>query len=216
MKKLLFVLSAGLLTVLSSNAQFSQASWDSIRALSREDYQLMLKQLDIDPSEIRPGPSGNPSAPNAANTDESKAKTYEILPDPLVFNNGDTVRTAQDWEQLRRAEIVELFDREIYGRIPESVPGVSWEILSVKDTMDGPYPVKIKHLVGRVDNSHYPEISVHIDLVVGTPANTKEAVPLITEFGFNWTPAQLARFRARFGANMPEEPTWKQQLLAKG
>lgn len=201
-----------LLTTFQANAQFSQAYRDSIRALSQADYKLMLDQLGIDPSEMRHGPSGNPSAPNAANTDESKAKTYETLPDALIFNNGDTVRSATEWLTMRRAEIVELFDREIYGRVPDGVPEVTWEILSVKDTVDGPYPVKIKHLVGHVDNSGFPGINVDIDLVIGTPLHSDKAVPVITEFGFNWTPAQLARFQRRG----PEGPTWKQQLLVKG
>jgi hypothetical protein len=206
----IFLFSLG--TVFQASAQFTQASWDSIRALSLSDYNLMLDQLGIDPSELRPGPSGNPSDPNAANTDESKARTYDTLPDALVFNNGDTVQSALEWETVRRAEIVELFDREIYGRVPESVPGVTWEVLSVKDTMDGAYPVKIKYLSGHVDNSSYPEIIVDIELIVGTPAHSEKAVPLITEFSFNFTPAQLARF----GIGEQEGPTWQQQLLARG
>lgn len=201
-----------LFTAFQANAQFTQAYRDSIRALSQADYMLMIDQLGIDPSEMRRGPSGNPSDPNAANTDESKSKTYETLPDALIFNSGDTVRTTNDWLTVRRAEIVELFDREIYGRVPEDVPCVTWEILSVLDTVDGSYPVRIKHLVGHVDNSGSPEISVDIDLVIGTPLHSEKAVPVITEFGFNWTPAQLARFQRR----PPVGPTWKQQLLAKG
>ncbi len=201
-----------LLMAAPVSAQFSQASRDSIRSLSQADYQLMLNQLGIDPSAMRPGPSGNPADANAANTDESKAKTYDMLPDPLVFNNGDTVRTAIEWETERRAEIVELFDREIYGRVPADVPGVTWEIVSVKDTMDGDYPVRIKYLIGHVDNSDFPEISVNIELVLGTPAHSKKAVPVVTEFGYNWTEAQLARFRRGPQTGL----SWKQQLLAKG
>lgn len=212
MKKTIPLLMGCLLIVLQANAQFSQAARDSIRALTQADYQLMLEQLGIDPSEMRHGPSGNPSDPNAANTDEAMATTYDRLPDPLVFNNGDTVRTAEEWLTKRRAEIVELFDREIYGRVPDDVPGVSWELISVRDTMDGPYPVKIKHLVGHVDNSGHPEISVDIDLVIGTPSLATGAVPLITEFGFNFSPAQMRRFQSR----MPPGPTWKQLLLARG
>jgi (4-O-methyl)-D-glucuronate---lignin esterase len=207
-----FLLLYGLIIITQVNAQFSQAARDSIQALTEVDYNLMLNQLGIDPSDIRHGPSGNPADPNAANTDESKAKTYEALPDPLVFNNGDTVRTAVEWETKRRAEIQELFEREVYGRIPAHVPGVLWEIISVKDTLDGGYPVKIKHLVGHADNSAFPEISVNIELVLGTPAHAEGSVPVITEFGFNWSPAQLRRFRNI----QPPGPTWQQQLLAKG
>lgn len=207
-----WVLLLGLLMFSQVNAQFSQAARDSIQALTQADYKLMLEQLGIEPSEMRHGPSGNPADPNAANTDESKAKTYKSLPDALVLNNGDTVWTANQWEEIRRPEIVELFDSEIYGRVPLKIPEVSWEIISVKDTMEGVYPVKIKHLLGRVDNSAYPEINVNIELIVGTPGGSDEAVPLVTEFGFNWTPAQLKRFQR----GQPTGPTWKQQLLAKG
>ena len=52
----------------------------------------MLTQLHID--SLRPGPSGNPKAPNAANTDESKATQYTSLPDPLIFNSGEKVLDA--------------------------------------------------------------------------------------------------------------------------
>lgn len=212
MKNSCAIFLLGLCLASQVNAQFSQASRDSIAALTQADYRLMLDQLGIDPTEMRRGPSGNPADPNAANVDESRARDFESMPDPLLYNNGDTVRTALEWEEVRRAEIVELFDREIYGRVPESVPGVTWELVSVKDTMDGIHPVKIKHLLGHVDNSSCPEISVDIELVVGTPARSEHAVPLITEFGFNFTPEQLARFRSR----APEGPTWKQQLLARG
>ena len=212
MKKLTGSLLICLLITSSTEAQFSRTYWDSIRTLSQADHKLMLDQLGIDPAELRPGPSGNPAEANAANTDESKATTYDKLPDPLVFNNGDTVKTSAEWENIRRAEIIELFDSEVYGRVPGNVPGVTWETMSIKDTMDGDYPVRIKQLIGHVDNSSFPEISVDIELVVGTPLPANKAVPVIMEFGFNWTPAQLARFRR----GPQRGPDWKQQLLAKG
>ncbi len=212
MRKILLLLLACAWMASTATAQFSQAARDSIRNLTQADYNQMLEQLGIDPSEMRHGPSGNPSDPNAANTDESLAKTYDALPDPLLFNNGDTVRTAAQWETLRRAEVVELFDTDIYGRVPSNVPGVTWEVVSIKDTMEGDFPVKIKYLLGHVDNSSFPGISVDIELVLGTPGNASGPVPVITEFGFNWTPAQLSRFRNR----MPAGPTWKELLLAKG
>ncbi len=206
----MFILS--LMMVTQVNAQFSQAARDSIRELTRMDYRMMLDQLGIDPAEMRQGPSGNPADPNAANTDEAKARTYKVLPDPLVFNGGDTVRTVEEWITGRRPEIVELFDREIYGKVPASVPEVTWEVKGIKDTLEGGYPVKIKYLVGHVDNSAYPDIRVDIELVLVTPAHAEKPVPVITEFGFNWTAAQLERFR-----NMiPPGPGWKEQLLAKG
>ncbi|MBW6534126.1 MAG: hypothetical protein K0B11_03905 [Mariniphaga sp.] len=152
------------------------------------------------------GPSGNPEALNAAISDEAKVLPF-FLPNPLVFNNGEKVTTLQQWEK-RRIEIFELFDREIYGRLPENIPGVTWEVISGKDTLDGDFPVKIKQMKGIVDNSSYPEIAVEIDLTLGTPAKSDKPVPVILEFRFNQP--------GGFGPQNSDELTWKQQLLQKG
>ena len=60
----------------------------------------MMRLLGIE--SLRPGPSGNPQAPNAANADESKAKTYESVPNPLVLENGKAVKNRTDWENRRK------------------------------------------------------------------------------------------------------------------
>jgi hypothetical protein len=52
----------------------------------------------------------------AANYDESKVPVY-TLPDPLVFNNGTKVQNNKEWDK-RRAEIIKLFENEVYGINP--------------------------------------------------------------------------------------------------
>lgn len=52
------------------------------------------------------------------NYDESKVPAYK-LPDPLTFENGKLVATTSDWYGKRRTEILELFEKDVYGRIPE-------------------------------------------------------------------------------------------------
>lgn len=186
-------------------SQMSKQAMDSINRLSAEDHQLMMKMLGI--SELRPGPSGNPNAPNAANTDESKATTYTSLPDPLIFKDGTKVATADQWTK-RRAEIVEDFDKEIYGRVPANVPSVKWIITGEKDTTIGKYPVNIKYLKGHVNNSTYPAINVEIELTLTTPANPQKPVPVIIELGW--------KFPANWKMPKEESPTWQEQLLDKG
>jgi len=75
-------------------AQPTKEERERINRLSQEDHQLMMKQLGI--TNLRPGPSGDPKAPNAANTDETKATTYTSLPDPLIFKDGNAVKTPHD------------------------------------------------------------------------------------------------------------------------
>ncbi len=180
------------------------------------DRQKMLDLLHID--SLRQGANGNnPQAPNAANYDESKANPYPTLPDPLVLNNGKKVTSSKIWWNQRRPEIVELFDREIYGRVPKNVPKVKWEVASTKHEMNGDVPVITKELIGHVDNSSYPEIAVDMRVSLSTPANAKGSEPVIMEFGGN-PPGTGRAFGgpAKAAPKQPAGPTWQQQVLAKG
>jgi hypothetical protein len=177
---------------------------------AEQDHQRMMDLLHI--TSLRPGANPNdPKAPNAVNYDEAKANPYPNLPDPLVAKNGKRVTTPRDWSH-RRAEIVEDFDREVYGRIPKNVPKVNWEVTSTTTDKVGDVPIIVKKLVGHVDNSSYPAISVDIDLTLTTPAQAKGPVPVIMEFGFVFPPG----FKPPPGFTPPPGPTWQQQLLAKG
>ncbi len=204
MNKRIILLALVLLFAAQVLAQWpSREEWERLQKLSQEDHQLMKVRLGI--SELRPGPSGNPDDPNAANNDESKVKNY-TLPDPLIFKNGSPVNTAEQWQQ-RKQEIFEDFDREIYGRLPENIPAVTWEVISEKDTLNGDYPIVVKELRGHVDNSSYPALSVDIQMTLTTPKKTTTSVPVVVEFGWN--------FSGRWGNRQPTGPTWKEQLLAQ-
>ncbi len=205
MRKPILILFFGVITCLSSFAQLSQQARDSINRLSSEDHQLMMTRLGI--TSLRPGPSGNPTAPNAANSDESKASPYTSLPDPLIFEDGSPVKKAQDWEK-RKVEIAGLFDEEVYGHLPKNIPGIAWLVVQERDSLIGNFPVKIKSLKGFVDNSGFPAIEVAIDLTVTTPAASAKPVPLVLEFGWN--------FPAGFQRPAQVGPSWQEQLLAQG
>jgi hypothetical protein len=196
---------------------------DPVRLTEKEEHQRMMGVLHI--TELRPGRNGsNPQAPNFAHYDESKANPYPNLPDPLTMKNGAKVKTAKDWWDKRRPEIVEDFDREIYGRVPKNVPAVKWEVVSTTNETNSDVPVITKKLVGRADNSRYPKITVEIQLSLSTPANAKDPVPVIMEFGgfggprpeCAGPPPNFARAGAPGPPRAPSGPTWQQQALAKG
>ena len=119
-----------------------------------QDHQNMMDQLGI--KALRPGPSGNENAPNHANYDESKANPYPNVPDPLTMNDGQKVTTAEMWWNKRRPEIVEMYSKYVYGRVPGNVPKVSWKVNTVDHEMIGFTPVIAKDVEGDVDNSSYP------------------------------------------------------------
>lgn len=204
MKKITFILTL-YFCITAVHAQDWRRMMDSINQVSYHEHQALLQRLGI--AELRPGPSGNPDAPNAANTDESKAKTYDRLPDPLIFDNRRKVKNVQDWEKRKR-EIMEHFDREIYGRLPEKIPPVTWEVAAVKDTVFGGVEAVEKTLRGTLDNSSWPGINVVIDLTLTTPKAVAGAVPVIMEFGWN--------FPGNWERRGPQGPTWKDMLIEKG
>lgn len=183
---------------------------EAINRATQKDYDGMLRQLNI--QAIRRGPSGNPQAPDAANTDEGKATTYTTLPDPLVLQNGRRVQDAATWWRKRRPEVVEAFDREVYGRLPKYLPGVHWEVVAQKDTMYGRVAAVEKQLLGHVDNSAYPQIKVAIQLTLTTPKLAQKPVPVVLEYGFVWPPG----FRPPAVPGAPPAQSWQEQVLERG
>jgi hypothetical protein len=176
-----------------------------VEMTAEQDHKLMMEKLGI--NAIRQGANGrDPNAPNAANYDESKANPYPTLPDPLKLANGKPVKTAKDWWKQRRPELVEIYDREIYGRMPANVPGVTWSVKESREDVVGGKPVVFRKLLGHVDNSAYPLINVDIEAELTTPKDAKR-VPIVVEF-FPF------EFRGRFPA--PPPPTWQEQVIARG
>src|SRR5260370_6808332 len=81
-----------------------------------EDRQNMMDQLGI--KSLRPGPSGNESAPNHANYDESLANPFPQLPEALTLKNGYKVTPAKmSWEQ-RRPKLAQNFNPHIRCPVP--------------------------------------------------------------------------------------------------
>ncbi|MBN1392320.1 MAG: hypothetical protein JW947_05895 [Sedimentisphaerales bacterium] len=178
-----------------------------VQLTAEQDHKRMMHLLKI--TSLRPGRDGmNPQSPNYANYDESKANPYPLLPDPLVLKNGQKVTTPEIWWNQRRPEIVEDFDKEIYGRVPKDTPKVNWKVIGTTTEENGTVPTITKELVGQVDNSLYPLITVEIQLTLTTPANAAGPVPVIMQFGFD-----MSRFRGRLP---PGFDNWKRQVLARG
>jgi hypothetical protein len=170
---------------------------------AREMQVLGLKALRS------PRDPRDPDAPNAANYDEALADPYPRSSDVLRLNGGAETTTAAVWWAERRPEIAEAFDREIYGRVPANVPGVTWQLVNTThDVVDG-YKVTTEHLIGHVDNSMDPAIKVDIGLDLVLPANVKGRVPVTIEYSYRATPRPP-------DPTGPTDPDWKGQILALG
>ncbi len=229
-KYLLAAILVSTLAVSDSAQDIKPTDPAPLQLTAQQDHKLMMEALDIE--RLRPGANGmNRNAPNAANYDESKANPYPNLPDPLTLKNGEKVTTPGQWWEKRRPEIVEEFDREVYGRVPKDVPKVTWEVTAKTDEKVGGVSAVTKKLVGRVDNAKCPQIKVEIQLTLTTPADAKGPVPVMMEFGFGFGPrpggapgkAAMPKGAApKAKAGPPGRlgggggPSWQQQVLAKG
>ncbi len=180
---------------------------------AKEDRAQMMEQLHI--ASLRPGV--NARVLGETNYDEAKANPYPDLPDPLTMKNGKKVTSAKMWWDQRRPEIVEYFDREVYGRVPKNVPKVKWELTNTANEMVGDVPIITKTLLGHVDSSMYPEITVDIQLSLSTPTNAKTAVPVIMVFGGGRVPGAGGPPAISASQQGSEPgPSWQAQALAKG
>jgi len=182
-----------------------------------EDHQNMMAQLGI--RALRPGPSGNESAPNHANYDEATANPFPDLPDVLTLKNGRRVTTADGWWKERRPEIIEDFEREVLGRVPRSVPAVTWSVANTTRWTIGTREVVGRQLTGHVDNSSDPSIVVDIQMTLVTPADAAGPVPVMIMFGAGRLPQADGGSAGRGRGGPPptgSDPPATDQLIADG
>ena len=186
-----------------------QAFMDSIRAGSEQDRGRMVARLhlpaplplppaDSDPNRPprtfqrgnAPGNNWYDSAGNTyvrsawgiwSNYDESGAGSY-TLPDPLVTENGRRVVDSTTWWRVRRPEILELFSREIYGRVPAHTPPVNFAVTRV-DSTRYPRQAVVKYVTGHIDNTGYPAARPSIEITLFLPPGVTRPVPVVVVIG---------------------------------
>lgn len=148
-------------------------------------------------------------APNAPNYDETASTPY-----PYVSHVLGSTKTADQWWKSRRPQLVEIFDREIFGRAPKVTPNVSWSVTQTVNEDVGGHAAVTRRLKGHADNSAYSAITVDIDVALTLPAHAKGKVPVILQFGaINPRPFPGG---LPFGIKPETGPDWRAQILALG
>jgi hypothetical protein len=183
---------------VSSQAAAASSQTGPVQMTRDQDFERTRGLLGLSGAPPAGAVNGRPET-----FDESQANPYPTLPDPLTLNNGQKVTTAATWNTQRRAELLELFEREVYGRRPKNIPRVKWEVISTTKGMNGQIPVITKELRGHVENSTFPAIQVHIEASVSTPADATGPVPVILSYsapGFGFA-------RGQGDAAGPAQPT---------
>ncbi|MCF2447672.1 alpha/beta fold hydrolase [Dyadobacter sp. CY345] len=109
----------------------------------------------------------------AQNYDESKVPAY-TLPEILLSNNDQKITTAKAWEDIRRPEIISLFEENVYGIMPKKYDAISFKIKRESPkAMDG--KANLKEVEILVTNDLQSDT---INLVLFTPSDIKKPVPV--------------------------------------
>lgn len=142
-----------------------------------DDHASLMRQLGI--KGLRRGPDPN----DPATYDEANANRYRhTLPDALTMRDGTRVRSAGAWPK-RRKEILEDFEREVYGRIPKNAPRVTWEVTGVVSGESGGIPTVTRTLLGHAESRTTPKRTLDIRASFTVPVHAAGPVPMMLEFG---------------------------------
>jgi hypothetical protein len=171
-----------LCSLLLSHGTHAQSAVTSAAEATQQDHRGMQEQLGI--RTLRPGPSGDEHAANHANYDEAQANPFPDWPDALRLNDGRIVKSPEMWRRLRRPQIVEAFEREVYGRVPAGVPEITWAVAASEAERVGPVSVMASRVIGHLDNSSYPTIAVDISMMLVKPAARRGPMPVLIMFVF--------------------------------
>lgn len=117
--------------------------------------------------------------PKDANYDEAKVPPYS-LPDPLVCEDGTRVTSAQQWREVRRPELLELFQKHVYGRMPGRPEGLAFHVRSVEPQALGGLATR-KEV--RVQFSADPQ-GPGMDLLIYLPNGAPKPAPLFVGLNF--------------------------------
>ena len=130
------------------------------------------------------------------NYEESGVKPYTML-DPLTLMDGHPVRNLKDW-QLRRVQILDLFQENVYGRTPASsniklsasvdesdTPALNG--LAVRRQVSLHFPSPHPSLAAR-----YPNLPREMHLLIYLPAKATHHVPLVLGLNFAGNPSVSA------------------------
>lgn len=115
------------------------------------------------------------------NYDESKAGALGVdytLEDPLVFADGRKVVTAADWGDRRR-ELLDLFEREVYGRLPPKPDTMIFDVIEEKMSGDRFATTRVYRQYFREDRT-----GPVIDWFVALPRHAKGLSPVFLHLNY--------------------------------
>jgi len=107
--------------------------------------------------------------------------TFDPLPELLMSNKGSVITSAEQWEGIRRDEILELFRDHVYGSVPEAHLSITHKVKYVNDNALGGTAVQKEveiQISNRVDTLAFP-------VLIFLPKDLSAPAPLFLGLNFN-------------------------------
>lgn len=112
------------------------------------------------------------------NYDEAKVPPYS-LPNPLINLDGTPVQAVADWPR-RRAELLDLFEKNIYGKMPGQPTGMWFEMVSIENDAVHGIATRKQVTVHFTAENDGPQM----DILLYVPNEREAAAPLFLGLNF--------------------------------
>jgi len=101
------------------------------------------------------------------------------LPNPLIANDGTAISTAEQWQEKRRPELLELLRREMYGQSPGRPENMTFEVFDREPNALGGKATRIQIAI-------YPggKTGPRMDLLIYVPNQVKSPPPVFLGLNF--------------------------------
>ncbi len=169
-----------------------------------------LVAAETGPARPKQDAKGNPiryaATGHASNYNETHVGNY-VLPDPLVLANGRPVRDAATWSNVRRPELIAVYEREIFGAVPAGAPSVRAEVVATEADALGGKAVR-KHIVLHFGAG---ERAVALNVSLYVPAKAAQPAPVVLQLLFSNPPGIPQLAKMPFNDAVPAE-----QIVGRG
>jgi len=147
---------------------------------------------------------------------DEQAVPFYTLADPLVLNNGYKVSDERTWWNLRRGEILEMFENEMYGKTPSKKLPVFSELISIDRNALGGKATRKEITVYFTSDRKGPSMLILMYL----PNQVAQPVPVFLGMNFNGNhtiyPDPFITIRERQDVNKAGNPVEKPAENSRG
>ncbi len=102
------------------------------------------------------------------------------LPKSLVSNSGKEIKNSDEWKNIRRPEILELFNKYVYGKIPDSKLEINFSVTKIfPNALEG--KAIQKEVIATFTNG---DDTLKMNILIFLPKNNDKPVPLFVGMNF--------------------------------